>query len=127
MNPFAFLWRQRGTEDSEIRKIYHEKSLSIIDHREIYRQRLNGATIPCSGYFAINQSSFIEYVGNAPPECDWKTYPEFIKIRIVCKSADGYLHERVFEGSLPDILSKVQESFSLMLADPNKEKGKAEY
>ena len=124
MNPFAFLWRQRETENP---KTHQEESLPVIDHREIYRQRLNGATIPCSSYYSVSHLSFIEYVGSAPPECDWKTYPEFIKIRVVCKSADGYLHERVFEGSLSDVLSKVQESFSLMLDDPNRGKEKGEY
>ena len=114
MNPFAFLWRQREAERPE------EEWPPAVDHREVYRQRLNGVTIPCSAYYSVNHPSFTEYVGLAPPECDWKRYPDFVKIRIVCKSADGYLHERVFEGSPSDVLLRVQESFSLLLDDPNR-------
>ena len=113
MNPFVFLWRQREAERTE------EEPPPAVDYREFYRQRLNGATIPCSSHYSVIQSSFIEYVGWPPPECDWKSYPDFVKIRIVCKSADGYLHERVFEGCPSDVLLRVQESFSLLLDDPS--------
>ena len=114
MNPFAFLWRQREAARPE------EEPPLAMDHREIDRQRLNGVTIPCSAYYLMSQPSFTEYIGLAPPACDWKSYPEFVKIRIVCKSTDGYLHERIFEGYPSDVLLKVQESFSFLLDDPGR-------
>ena len=121
MNPFAFLWRQREAErpEKELSDVGVKEWPPAVYHREIYRQRLNDITIPCSNYYSVSQSSFTEYVGLAPPECDWESYPDFVKIRIVCKSEDGYLHERIFEGSPSDVLLRVQESFSLVLDDPS--------
>src|SRR3990167_10830480 len=46
MNPFAFLWRQREAVKPE------EEWPPTVEHGEVYRQRLNGVTIPCSAYYA---------------------------------------------------------------------------
>src|SRR3990167_259441 len=83
MNPFAFLWRQREAErpEKELSDVGVKEWPPAVYHREIYRQRLNDITIPCSNYYSVSQSSFTEYVGLAPPEWDWESYADFGKTR----------------------------------------------